>query len=168
MGDTEKAIRESFSEAEKVNAILFLDEADSLLESRENADRHWEVTKVNEFICQMDGFRGLFIAATNYMSALDFAVRRRFHLKMGFAYMKSSQMEKAWKKIFAQVLPQGSLKNCPVEILQLSNVSISDFSSVKYKLRYMPAERICRGLVVEMLREEITGKDNHHGRKMGL
>lgn len=168
VGDTEKAIRESFSEAEKVNAILFLDEADSLLESRENADRHWEVTKVNEFICQMDGFRGLFIAATNYMPALDFAVRRRFHLKMGFAYMTPSQMEKAWKKFFAQVLPQGALKNFPVEILQLSNVSISDFSSVKYKLRYMPTERICRDLVVEMLREEITSKDNHHGRKMGL
>ena len=84
VGESEHNVSAMFREAERSDAILFIDEADSFFENRGNAKNHWEVTLVNEFICQMDSFNGMLIAATNYENVLDWAIRRRFQLKLSF------------------------------------------------------------------------------------
>ena len=55
----------SLNEAEKDKSILFVDEADSFLWPRESAERSYEVSSVNEFLTQMENFRGILICASN-------------------------------------------------------------------------------------------------------
>ena len=160
VGETERNIRDLFKEVEKNEAVLFIDEADSFLESRNDAQHRWEISQVNEFICQMDQFNGLFIAATNFERSLDKAIRRRFHFKMGFEYMERAQIKKVWGDFFG-----GS---CPETILEQDNVSISDFAAVRQKLRYMPDNLKTNALVTELMLDEIANKDDHYGRRLGL
>jgi len=160
VGETEQAIRDIFVEAEQNDAVLFIDEADSFLEKRDDAQHQWEVSQVNEFICQMDSFSGLFIAATNYERSLDKAIRRRFQFKLGFDYLETSQVKKIWNEFFGG--------NCPKVIFEQDEVSISDFTAVSQKLRYMPDNLKTSELIAEYMLDEITNKDDHYGRRLGL
>ena len=160
VGETERNIRDVFTEAEKNQAVLFIDEADSFLESRDGAQHRWEVSQVNEFICQMDQFNGVFIAATNYERSLDKAIRRRFQFKLGFDYLKRAQIKKIWGDFFGGT--------CPEKILEQSNVSISDFAAIRQRLRYMPNDLKTSTLEAELMLDEIANKDDHYGRRLGL
>ncbi|MCQ2077541.1 MAG: ATP-binding protein [Bacteroidaceae bacterium] len=168
VGDTEKGIRDAFEEAEKTQSILFLDEADSLLESRQSAEKHWEITQVNEFLCQMENFNGLFIAATNNLFALDLAIRRRFQMKIGFGYMNQKQIELAWRTFFGEIPCCAKCVVCPRDISEKTNLTISDFASIKRKIRYMPNDSLSLNLISEMMTEEIACKDEHRGRRLGF
>jgi SpoVK/Ycf46/Vps4 family AAA+-type ATPase len=88
LGETEKNLVAMFREADDEDAVLFLDEADSLLRDRTSAHQSWEVTQVNELLKQMEQFEGLFICASNLMDQVDPAVLRRFDLKIQFDYLK--------------------------------------------------------------------------------
>ncbi len=50
VGQTEKQIAAAFEEAEKEGAVLFLDEADSLILDRKTASRSWESSQTNEVL----------------------------------------------------------------------------------------------------------------------
>jgi SpoVK/Ycf46/Vps4 family AAA+-type ATPase len=50
LGDSEKNIAAAFEEAAAEDAILFFDEGDSFLRSRERAQHSWEVTQTNELL----------------------------------------------------------------------------------------------------------------------
>ncbi|MBN6741126.1 AAA family ATPase [Acidithiobacillus sp. MC6.1] len=83
VGETEQRIAQMFAETDQ-DSILFLDEVDSLLQNRANADRHWEVTQVNELLQRMEQHPGVMICATNRKEGLDPAVLRRFDLQVEF------------------------------------------------------------------------------------
>jgi SpoVK/Ycf46/Vps4 family AAA+-type ATPase len=91
LGDSEKNIAEMFSEARQQEAILVLDEADSYLSDRRDAQRSWEVTQVNELLTQMEAFNGIFICTTNLMEKLDQASLRRFAFKVKFDFLNPGQ-----------------------------------------------------------------------------
>jgi SpoVK/Ycf46/Vps4 family AAA+-type ATPase len=93
VGETEKNFAKMFEEARSERAVLLLDEADSFLQDRSNAQRSWEVTEVNEMLTQMEAFEGTFIASTNLIDKLDPAALRRFDLKVKFDYLRPEQ---AW------------------------------------------------------------------------
>ena len=59
LGMTERNLAAAFREAEQDGAILLLDEVDSFLQDRRNAQRSWEVTEVNEMLTQMESFGGI-------------------------------------------------------------------------------------------------------------
>ena len=67
LGESEKNIAEMFSEAREQYALLVLDEADSFLADRRDAQRSWEVSQVNEFLTQIEAFEGIFVCTTNLM-----------------------------------------------------------------------------------------------------
>jgi len=46
--------------------------------------------------------------------------------------------------------------------------SISDFTAVSQKLRYMPDNLKTSELIAEYMLDEITNKDDHYGRRLGL
>lgn len=160
VGESEHNVSAMFREAERSDAILFIDEADSFFENRGNAKNHWEVTLVNEFICQMDSFNGMLIAATNYENVLDWAIRRRFQLKLAFDYMDLPQISRTWTAFFGS--------HCPKEILRCDNVAISDFQNVHRKLEYVPDELRTKELILQNMLEELANKDDHQGRRLGL
>lgn len=77
-----KNIASAFSEAERDNAVLLIDEVDSFLRDRRDAKASWEVTQVNEMLTQMEQFQGVLIASTNLIEGFDQAALRRFDLKL--------------------------------------------------------------------------------------
>ncbi|GDX80023.1 ATPase [Deltaproteobacteria bacterium] len=86
VGESEKLIAAAFTEAARDGAVLVFDEADSFLRSREGASQGWEVTQVNEFLQQLESFRGVVVCTTNLLTTLDPASLRRFIFKVGFRF----------------------------------------------------------------------------------
>jgi len=91
LGESEQNIAAMFAEAREQDSVLVLDEADSFLSDRRDAQNSWEVTQVNELLTQMEAFEGVFICTTNLMSKLDQASLRRFAFKVRFDPLKSEQ-----------------------------------------------------------------------------
>ncbi len=80
-GETEKRIREIFSEAEKnAPSIIFIDEIDSIAPKREETYGEVERRMVSQLLTMMDGLKGrgkvVVIGATNRPNAIDPALRR--------------------------------------------------------------------------------------------
>ena len=161
VGGTEQNIREMFREAEEKKAILFLDEADSFLQERSGADHSWEVTQVNELLTQMENFKGIFIAATNFNNNLDSASRRRFSLKIKFKYLQPDGIAKVWQAFFPKI-------ECPQEARELKSLVPGDFNAVYGTFRYYDENEITAENIVQALLHEIECKDTREGRRMGL
>lgn len=80
-GDSEKALREKFSEAEATApSIIFIDEIDSIAPKREEVHGEVERRVVAQLLALMDGLKGrgqvIVIAATNLPNSIDPALRR--------------------------------------------------------------------------------------------
>ena len=161
VGETEKAIRKMFKEAEEKKAILFLDEADSMIRDRSGAARNWEVTQVNEMLTQMENFKGIFIAATNFEGELDTASRRRFALKVKFGYLKPEGIEALWKGFFPKV-------EMPEAARSLRMLTPGDFNAAYASLRFYDESELTAEAVLNALKSELAYKDSREGRTMGL
>jgi len=94
VGETEQNMARMFDEAQTEGAVLLLDEADSFLRSRRMAERHYEVTEVNEMLQGMERFGGVFICTTNLFEDLDEAALRRFTFKLRFHALTPEQRER--------------------------------------------------------------------------
>ena len=86
VGENEQNIRDAFAEAEAADAILLFDEADTFFYNRNQAQRSWERSTVNEFLTQMEEFSGILICTTNLRNIMDPAMQRRFHLCQELVY----------------------------------------------------------------------------------
>ena len=161
VGETEQNIRKMFREAEEKKAILFLDEADSFLQERGGADHSWEVTQVNELLTQMENFKGIFIAATNFNNNLDSASRRRFALKIKFNYLQPDGIAKVWQAFFPKI-------ECPQTARELKSLAPGDFNAVYSTFRYYDENEITAENILQALLHEIECKDTREGRRMGL
>lgn len=161
VGQTEAMIAEAFAEADRTQSILFFDEADSFLGSREFAHQGHEISKTNELLTQMENFRGIFIAATNFEDRLDAACRRRFALKLGFSYLKPEGIGHIWNAFFPDV-------ECPASTKELPLLTPGDFNAVNGRLRYLPATQRTPERIEAELRKEIAAKDQRAGRSMGF
>ena len=91
VGETEANMARMFDEAAAEEAVLLLDEADSFLRSRRYAERHYEVSEVNEMLQGMERFPGVFICTTNLFEDLDEAALRRFTFKIRFRALRPEQ-----------------------------------------------------------------------------
>ena len=161
VGETEKKIRKMFREAEEKKAILFLDEADSMLSERAGAGHSWEVTQVNELLTQMENFKGIFIAATNFNDNLDAASRRRFALKLKFNYLKPDGIEKVWQAFFPKV-------ECAAAARDLKALTPGDFKAVYDTFQYYDESEVTAESILQALHHEIECKNTREGRRMGL
>jgi len=92
-----------------------IDEVDSFLQSRNNANRSWEVTLVNEMLTQIECFEGLFIASTNLNEELDSAAFRRFDIKLHFDYIRKEQLQMLVQRELEHVWADNELPTIPNE-----------------------------------------------------
>ena len=161
VGETEKNIRRMFREAEEKKAVLFLDEADSMIQERAGAGHSWEVTQVNELLTQMENFKGIFIAATNFNDNLDQASRRRFAMKIKFGYLLPDGAEAMWKAFFPDV-------ECPADVRDLKLLAPGDFNAVYGTLRFYDKSELSADKILAALKHEVACKDSREGRRMGL
>ena len=94
----------SLNEAEKDKSILFVDEADSFLWPRESAERSYEVSSVNEFLTQMENFRGILICASNPIDRFDDAAIRRFNFKVKFDNLRPDGVLVMFRRVLGRLV----------------------------------------------------------------
>ena len=133
VGGTEERIADAFAEAEAEKAILFLDEIDGLLQSRQRADHSWEVTQVNELLHQMENFGGVMIGATNFFDNLDPAVLRRFTFKIEFGYLDDVGKRLFFERMFKTRLSADEAARLDA----VDNLAPGDFRTVRQSLYYL-------------------------------
>ncbi len=137
VGETEQRIRQAFDSAMLDDAVLFIDEVDSLLASRRQAVRNWEVSQVNELLEQLSEYEGIVVLATNRIDALDEAVLRRMDAKIRFDSLSPEQLRTSFKRLCAHigVLPtQGQLTAAS----NLMGVTPGDFACLHRRLAFAP------------------------------
>lgn len=105
VGETEKNISRVFREAADAGAVLFFDEADGMLYSREVGNRSWENRQVNVLLQELERFEGLCIMATNRKLALDEALERRMALKIDFERPGPDLRRQIWRKLLPSRMP---------------------------------------------------------------
>ncbi|WP_156925542.1 AAA family ATPase [Thioalkalivibrio paradoxus] len=138
LGESEQRIAAAFREAEQENAVLLIDEIDSFLQDRDGAHRSWEVTLVNEMLTQMEGFPGVFIAATNRMDGLDPAALRRFDLKVRFDFLRAEQARELLRR-WCRTWGLSEPGDAELEALGVcDNLTPGDFAAVARRHRFHP------------------------------
>lgn len=150
IGEGEKNLHAAFQEAQEKNKVLLIDEIDSIGASRENADKAWEKTMVNQLLTELDEFKGVFIGTTNMLSSLDAAVLRRLHLKVEFKPLTEEQTALAFKHFFPKL-------RMPKAIENIKLLTPGDFNAVKHKALY-EAEVAKPSRIIELLQEEVDTK----------
>ncbi len=111
VGDTEKNLRGLFDEVKSSEAVLFLDEADSLLMERGEgrASRH-DDSAVNTFLQLIEEHDGVVLLATNLANRLDRALARRLTYMLRFPAPDATARTAIWRKHIPDTVPtQGDL-----------------------------------------------------------
>lgn len=109
VGGTEANISSTFRKCAENGDVLFIDEVEGLFLSRDNASKSWELTQVNEFLKQIEIFKGILIVATNMKEKLDPAFSRRFLIHVPFEYPKQETREKILKRFTGNILKNSEI-----------------------------------------------------------
>jgi SpoVK/Ycf46/Vps4 family AAA+-type ATPase len=166
VGGSEKNIRIAFEEAEREKKILFIDEADSLLSSRDGHNRTWETTQVNEILTCMENFRGVLICATNHVEHLDMAAQRRFLFKLKFDYLKDCGVKHFYNKFFGTFV-NDSLEEFQIKELEtIKGLTPSDFNNLKRKFEIIAPKN--NNEIIEQLKLEVGYKNSLFKKKIGM
>ncbi|MBU4371783.1 MAG: AAA family ATPase, partial [Proteobacteria bacterium] len=165
VGETEQNISRAFSEAEDAEAVLVIDEADSFLFSRSRAIRSWEISHTNEFLTQMERFRGILICTTNRFEDLDQASVRRFNYKIGFRCLKPEGNVIFYKKMLSPLTEIPLNKEGEEMLENIGDLTPGDFRVVRDRFAIFPPERVTHVMMVQALREEAQIKKLQEGKK---
>ncbi len=157
VGGTEKAIAQAFAQADSEDAVLLFDEVDSFLRDRAFAHQSWEATKVNEFLTQLESFRGVVACTTNLWRDLDEAALRRFVFKVEFKYMRPEQSVTLFQAFFADAFASAGEGFIRRELSRLTNLTPGDFAAVSRRLRALGSSPGAEA-VISMLKAEIAVK----------
>lgn len=137
LGGTEKNIAAAFDEAQREQAILFIDEADSFFTERQAAFRSWEVTQTNELLEQMENHRGILICCTNLLANLDRAALRRFTWKVEFKPLTSAGAAAAYQKYFGARTDRLTAKH-KKKLHAIRDLTLGDFRAVSDRYGQAP------------------------------
>ena len=164
VGESEQNIARAFRRAEAEHAILFFDEVDGLVQSREMASQSWQVSQVNELLQQMENFDGVMIAATNFCKNLDPAIMRRFTFKLEFDYLDDEGKRLFFERMFKTKLTEEEY----AELKSLPNLAPGDFRTVRQEQFYLADEQSNLDRI-EALREECkVKKDGNKTLRIGF
>ena len=165
VGQTEHNMAAMFREAKADEAVLILDEADSLLRERDGARRGWEVTMVNEMLTQMESFEGIFFATTNLMDHLDAASLRRFDMKINLGFLKYEQRVALCRNA-CESLSLDFVPSLETSLRSLDQLTPGDFDNVLRQSRMRPM-RAAEDLI-ERLKQETKLKKLASTRSIGF
>ena len=110
VGETEMNLEALFREARVQGAVLFLDEADSLLMERGEgrASRH-DDSVVNVLLKLVERHDGVVLLATNLPDRLDCALSRRLTYRLHFPLPDAELRSKIWRLLLPDSVPTGEL-----------------------------------------------------------
>ncbi|GAA2834564.1 ATP-binding protein [Kitasatospora paracochleata] len=110
IGETEKNLERIFGEAERVNGVLFFDEADALFGKRSDVrDAHDRYANVETayLLQRMEAFDGVAILATNLGGNLDEAFSRRLDAIIDFPVPDAEHRLRIWERALRPGVPRG-------------------------------------------------------------
>ena len=168
VGETEKNIKKIFKAAEKKGWILFIDEVEGLIPQRSGTDQSWEMTSINEFLVNIETFKGVCIAATNLYESIDPAFYRRFSEKVKFDFMKNSVKEKFVLKKFSRMVSEKEL-SIPnkTRLDKIKHLTPGDLEAV-YKRLVLDDCKYPTEFIVKEIEKELLSKKHTFSEKVGL
>ena len=166
VGETEKQIAQAFHEAEENDAILFLDEADSLFIDRQTALRSWETSQTNEVLTQMENFKGILICCTNLLNHLDEAAMRRFAFKIKFLPLTPAGILRLYSQYFASIKEPLSPK-LEAKLRSIRNLCPGDIKAVWQRTRFM-SDALSHIEVLSELSKEVEYKRSGYRLPIGF
>jgi SpoVK/Ycf46/Vps4 family AAA+-type ATPase len=171
VGETEKNLAALFAEARATDAVLFIDEADSLLTSRGegNASRHDDAA-VNTLLQLVEEHEGVVLLASNLATRLDKALARRLTYLLQFPLPDAAARTAIWTRMLPPTVPTDG----PLDLVALGRcfaVSGGQIKNAVFKAAFRAARRN-EGLSMLALEqaaaEELGGTAKVHGTKAGV
>ncbi|HPD57581.1 MAG TPA: AAA family ATPase [Smithellaceae bacterium] len=158
VGETEQNLNKVFRQAEQEETILIIDEADSFLYKREWATRSWEISQTNEFLTQMERFRGILICTTNMLQGLDSASIRRFNHKIKFDYLKPDGNVIFYLRLLASMASNPMDETDEDKLRKIKQLTPGDFRVVRDRYSFYKPRDLSHPLLVESLSKEANIK----------
>lgn len=99
VGDDILEVKSLFNDAKNKNAIVLVDEAETIIGERANSDAEWTRSLVNYILTVLDKREIDIFFTTNFIKDVDKAVLRRINLKVEFKELSSSSKTKLLKEV---------------------------------------------------------------------
>ncbi|MBI5193623.1 MAG: ATP-binding protein [Nitrospirae bacterium] len=160
VGETEKKIASSFTEAQETDSILFFDEADTFLFPRKSARQSWEISFTNEILTQLESFKGTVFFATNDMDGLDHAALRRFKFKIEFKPLTPEGNLIFYNTLLRKLVSDSKDLSTEevIAIKGIKNLTPGDFAVVKDQMSFADPSSITHEMLIEALSNEVRYK----------
>jgi len=111
MGETAKNIQAAFEQARESGALLFFDEADTLLGKRLSSVTQGVDNEVNAMrstlLIELERFEGIVVFATNFARNYDEAFRSRIGYHIEFALPDLEARRRLWERFLVDGIPLG-------------------------------------------------------------
>ena len=166
VGMTERHLAQAFQQAEEQQAVLVIDEADSFLFARDRASHSWEVSCTNEFLTQVERFRGILICTTNRVTDLDCAALRRFNHKVGFKFLTGEGNRVFYRKLLAPLCRRPLAGKSRSTLEQLTGLAPGDFKVVRDRFAFRDPSTITPQRLVAALADEARVKKAQKGNQV--
>ncbi|MES2425275.1 MAG: ATP-binding protein, partial [Pseudomonadota bacterium] len=168
VGETEQNMAAMFREAEAEKAVLVLDEADSYLQDRRNAQRSYEVTEVNEMLQGMERFSGIFVCTTNLFDRIDQAALRRFAFKIRFKPLLAGQRQRMF--VVEALAGDASLLDpaMATRLARLDALCPGDFAAVKRQAEILASDLSAEEFLLQLEAEHRIKPEVRDSRGMGF
>jgi SpoVK/Ycf46/Vps4 family AAA+-type ATPase len=167
-GETEQQLAKAFERATREQAVLLIDEVDSFLTDRRQAQHRWEVSQVNELLTQMERYEGMLVMCTNAFEHLDPAAMRRFDLRIRFGYLDDTQRHALFEECitrYALPCPPLTLEHARQRLSKLTQLAPGDFHTVLRRGRLIGLRDV--GQFVDGLAEEMAARSDGAVRVVG-
>ncbi|KAH7364931.1 P-loop containing nucleoside triphosphate hydrolase protein [Rhexocercosporidium sp. MPI-PUGE-AT-0058] len=99
----EKRLNDLFQMASDWGAVLLFDEADVLLETRNDQAALARNCLVSVFLKVLEYYEGILILTTNRMKSMDSGVQSRIHLAVQFPNFTKAEQKRVWKLFLSQL-----------------------------------------------------------------
>ena len=163
VGRTEKNIAAAFREARDQKAILFFDEVDTFLDSRESLQQGHEKSMVNEVLQQMESFGGIFVGTTNFAGMLDPAVARRFTFKIELGELTAEGKRHFFRRFFGTELTEAD----EAALDRIDGLTPGDFRTVRQEFYYL-GDEVDNAERLSALEEEVRAKSVGRPGRVGF
>lgn len=169
VGDTGKNISLIFEEAKRLNAIIFFDEADSLLSKRVSLSGDSQSNSVNQnrniLMQEMDRFDGIILYATNFFGNYDEAINRRIAQHIEFNLPEKNQRLELFKLHIPSKTPKGRINYSELASMSgglsggdIKNICINSIFEASMGKVQKLTQKILKEQAEKVLKSKKTGK----------
>ena len=105
VGESERNLSKLFKDAKAHGAVLFIDEADSLIGQRERSNSEHNRSMINLLLALIERHSGVVLLATNYREALDEALERRITHQVHLKRPDRETRARLWSSMLSDRVP---------------------------------------------------------------